>query len=88
MLLPDQLQELLRKFDQLKGVECVYPSELQADMDPWTCRIQGYITIHGHLRAYETEIDTRQLKDAADLLKLAENLIRSFEDAAKQLKNA
>jgi len=86
MLLPNHLQEILRKFEPLRDVEVVYESEERGAIAPFVMLIRGYITLHGELRAYETEIDTRNLETAEDILKLVGSMVESFNQAAEQIR--
>lgn len=79
---PHELQHLLRQWEQLSGVTVGYKSAVVATP---LMTVSGFINIRGELKAYETDVDAKDFRSADDVLVLVNSLLRSFEDAARQV---
>lgn len=81
LLRPEELQALLNAFEPLKHTQVGWVSPAM----PQLLRISGLVQIKGQVRAYETDVDTTTIENAEDVIRLAGNLIQSFEDAAEMI---
>lgn len=79
MLTANEVERFLRQFEPLMAVSVQSVSEV---ISPWVVRVHGLVPIHGEIHAFETEVDLSEFGSAQDLVKLAEQLLRSFEAAA------
>jgi hypothetical protein len=85
MLRAKEVQAFLRQFEPLREVEV---DELSEIIDtPWLVKVHGAAVIYGEPHAFEAELDLRQFGGAEDLMKLVEQLLKSFA-AAAQVVNA
>ena len=80
------LQQYLRQFSPLSEVDVGYKSELSAQLTPYLVTISGQVSLYGQIRAFEADVDMREIESEADVLRLAGMLIQSFERAADEVK--
>lgn len=84
-IISDELQSFLRQYEPLKNVNCGYESPEKEAIAPFYVTLSGWIYINGEPRAYETEVDVREFHSGDDLLRLVKVLLKSFEEASKQI---
>ena len=80
------LQKFLRRYEPLKDVQVGYSSEIAGAIAPFLVRVHGFVSLHGAVHQYETELDMRLMNGPADLERFAGLLIQSFEQAAHKAK--
>jgi hypothetical protein len=85
MLKAEEVQAFLRQFEPLREISVDESS--QVVFAPWLVRVHGSVMIYGEPHAFEAELDLREFGGAEDLMKLVEQLLKSFA-AAAQVVNA
>lgn len=85
MLKAKEVQAFLQQFEPLRRVEVDEVSELIHA--PWLVKVHGVVMIYGEPHAFEAELDLREFGGMDDLMKLVEQLLKSFA-AAAQVVNA
>lgn len=78
-----ELQHLLRQFEPLKDVSVAPKEGFVGALLPNDMVLSGFVLINGELKAYEVEIDGKDLRNADDILLLVRNLLKSFEEAGR-----
>jgi hypothetical protein len=76
-----ELQDILRKFDVMSGVNVDQRWPLLA---PTKVVISGALSIYGKLLYWEVEQDLTELQDADDIAKLIASLQNAFDRAEAQ----
>ena len=74
-----EVEKFLRQFEPLQSVTVEETSVIA----PWLVKLHGVIPIKGELHAYETELNLMEFGGAQDLMKLAGQLLKSFEAATQ-----
>ena len=82
MLTAKEVEAFLRQFEPLQTVT-VTQQTVMIDA-PHLVRLHGLIPIHGEVHAYETELNLLEFRGAEDLLKLAIQLLKSFDAASRR----
>jgi hypothetical protein len=82
MLTAPQVEAFLRKFEPLQHV--LVEEQSQMIYAPWLVRLHGTVSLHGEIHAFETDLDLREFGSAEDLLLLANQLMKSFEQASRR----
>jgi len=82
MLTAKEVEAFLRQFEPLQTVT-VTQQTVMIDA-PHLVRPHGLIPIHGEVHAYETELNLLEFGGAEDLLKLAIQLLKSFDAASRR----
>ena len=85
MLKAKEVQAFLRQLEPLREVSVDEASDVI--FAPWMAKVHGAVSIYGELHAFDAELDLRQFGGVEDLMKLAEQLLKSFATAA-QVVNA
>ena len=82
MLTAREVQAFLRKFEPLQSVVV----EEQSDIidAPHLVRLHWVVSIRGEIHAFETELNLLEFGGGEDLIKLAGQLIKSFEAATRR----
>ena len=80
------LQSFLRRYEPLKECEVGYTSEVAGALCPYIVLVRGFVSLHGTLHQYETEVDMREMSGPRDLERLAGMLLDSFDHAADKAK--
>lgn len=83
MLQAHEVQAFLRQFEPLKHVEVDQVSDL-IDI-PYLVRVHGLVMIYGEGHAFEAELDLREFGNSEDLIKLAQQLLKSFAVASRSV---
>jgi len=73
-----EVEKFLRQFEPLQSVAVEEVSVLA----PWLVKLHGVIPIEGELHAYEADLNLMEFGGAQDLMKLAGQLLKSFEAAS------
>lgn len=83
MLTAPEVQAFLRQFEPLKEVNV----EEQSTMiyAPWLVKLSGSVTIYGEPHYFESDLDLREFGGADDLIKLVQQLLKTFAAAAQQV---
>lgn len=81
MLSAREVQAFLRQFEPLQSVVVNEASDIINA--PHLVVLHGVVSIHGEIHAFETELNLLEFGGAEDLLKLASQLLKSFEVASK-----
>lgn len=79
MLTSREVQAFLRQFEPLSSVVVDEASDLV--IAPHIVKLHGLVSIQGEIHAYETDLNLLEFGGAQDLMKLAGQLIKSFEAA-------
>lgn len=82
MLTAREVEAFLRQFEPLQSV--VVEESSNVVIAPWLVKLHGVISIKGEIHAYETELNLLEFGGAQDLMKLAEQLLKSFEAATNR----
>lgn len=82
MLTAKQVQAYLNQFEPLQTV--IVEEQSQIIDAPWLVRLHGLVSIHGEVHAFETDLNLLEFGGPMDLMKLAEQLLKSFEAATKR----
>ena len=83
MLTAPEVQAFLRQFEPLKEVSVEEQSTLI--FAPWLVKLSGTMTIYGEPHYFESDLDLREFGGADDLLKLVQQLLKTFAAAAQQV---
>lgn len=79
MLQAQDVQAFLRQFEPLREVNVDPQSEL---IDaPHLVRVHGLVSIYGEYHHFEAELNLLEFGGSQDLMKLAEQLLKSFAAA-------
>lgn len=80
MLTAQEVERFLHQFEPLKSVTV---TESSPDLFvPWLVTLKGVITIDGEHHAFGADLDLKEFGGAEDLLKLVDQLLKSFAAAA------
>jgi hypothetical protein len=79
-----ELQNFLRQFEPLAGVNVRHANELRGALAPHVVVIEGAVNIHGEYHVWETEVNLTHFDTGEDLLLLVKSILQSFEKAARQ----
>ena len=85
MLTASEVEKFLRQFEPLQSVVVEEQSKLVAA--PHLVRLHGLVSIHGEVHAFETDLNLLEFGGGQDLVKLAEQLLKSFEAASRNGKS-
>lgn len=83
MLTAPEVQAFLRQFEPLKEVNVEEQSTLI--FAPWLVKLSGSVTIYGEPHYFESDLDLREFGGADDLIKLVQQLLKTFAAAAQQV---
>lgn len=78
-----ELQDVLRSYEPMKGVEVHWPGALQHSLAPNLVVVQGIVSIKGEPHMYELEIDLLSLQTRSDVELLVKSILHSFEKAER-----
>ena len=81
MLNAPMVEDFLRRFEPLRYVNVSEQSEIIHA--PWLVKVHGDVMIYGQPHAFEADLDLREFGGSEDLMKLAEQLLKSFAAAAQ-----
>lgn len=79
-----ELQNFLRQFEPLAGVNVRYANEVRQQLAPHVVMIEGAVFIEGEPHVWETEVNLTHFDSGEDLLLLVKSILQSFEKAARQ----
>lgn len=79
MLTANEVEAFLRQFEPLQSVVVEQQSAILA---PHLVRLHGLVSIHGEVHAFETDLNLLEFGSGQDLVKLAAQLLKSFEAAS------
>jgi hypothetical protein len=82
MLTAREVQAFLRQFEPLQSVTVEEASNIIAA--PNLVKLHGVVSIHGEIHAFETDLNLLEFGGAQDLMKLAEQLLKSFQAAERK----
>lgn len=83
MLTAPEVQAFLRQFEPLKEVNVEEQSSLI--FAPWLVKLSGSVTIYGEPHYFESDLDLREFGGGEDLMKLVQQLLKTFAAAAQQV---
>ena len=83
MLTAPEVQAFLRQFEPLKEVSVEEQSSLI--YAPWLVKLSGSVTIYGEAHYFESDLDLREFGGSEDLMKLVEQLLKTFAAAAQHV---
>lgn len=83
MLTAPEVQAFLRQFEPLKEVNVEEQSTLI--FAPWLVKLSGSVTIYGEPHYFESDLDLREFGGGEDLMKLVQQLLKTFAAAAQQV---
>lgn len=83
MLTAPEVQAFLRQFDPLKEVSVADQSALI--FTPWLVKLSGTVMIYGEPHYFESDLDLREFGGGEDLMKLVEQLLKTFAAAAQHV---
>lgn len=83
MLTAPEVQAFLRQFEPLKEVSVDDQSSIL--FAPWLVKISGSVMIYGSPHYFESDLDLREFGGADDLMKLVEQLLKTFAAAAQHV---
>lgn len=81
MLQAHEVQNFLRQFEPLKHVEVVPQSAFV--IAPNLVKVKGSLLIYGEPFGFETDLDLNEFGGSEDLLKLAQQFMKSFAAASQ-----
>jgi hypothetical protein len=81
MLTAKEVELFLRQFEPLQSVVVEEQSKIVAA--PWLVRLHGVVSIHGEIHAFETDLNLLEFGGSQDLVKLAQQILKSFETAER-----
>jgi hypothetical protein len=79
MLTAREVQAFLRQFEPLQSV--VVEEQSKVLIAPNLVRLHGLVSIHGEVHAFETDLNLLEFGGPQDLVKLAGQILKSFEAA-------
>ena len=82
MLTAREVQAFLRQFEPLQTVTVEEASNVL--VAPHLVKLHGLVPIHGEVHAFETDLNLLEFGGPKDLMKLAEQLLKSFEAASRR----
>lgn len=85
MLNAAMTQDYLRQFEPLREV-CVSPQS-EVLIAPHLVRLHGDVLIYGERHSFEADLDLTHFGGQEDLLKLAQQLLKSFAAAGEVVKS-
>jgi hypothetical protein len=84
MLQSHDVQAFLNQFEALKQVDVRPESEI---IDaPWLVKLSGSVLLYGEPHYFESNLDLRQFGGVNDLMKLVEQLLKTFAAASEKVK--
>lgn len=78
-----ELQEHLRSFEPMKGIEVHWPDLTKHALAPNLVEVRGIVSIKGEPHMYALDVDLLSLQTRADVEWLVKSLLHSFEKAEK-----
>lgn len=84
MLQAHEVQAFLNQFEPLKRVD-VRPESAVIDA-PHLVKLSGSVMLYGEPHFFESDLDLRQFGGVNDLLKLVEQLLKTFAAASEKVK--
>lgn len=84
MLQAHEVQAFLNQFEPLKQVD-VRPESAIIDA-PHLVKLSGSVMLYGEPHFFESDLDLRQFGGVDDLLKLVEQLLKTFAAASEKVK--
>jgi hypothetical protein len=82
MLTAREVQAFLRQFEPLQTVVVDEASDIISA--PHLVKLHGVVSIQGEIHAFETDLNLLEFGGAEDLIKLAGQLLRSFDVANRR----
>ena len=82
MLTAREVQAFLRQFEPLQTV--TVEEQTSVLVAPHLVKLYGLVSIHGEIHAFETDLNLLEFGGPQDLMKLAEQLLKSFEAASRR----
>lgn len=82
MLTAREVQAFLRQFEPLQSVTVEEASNVL--VAPHLVKLHGLVSIHGEIHAFETDLNLLEFGGPQDLMKLAEQLLKSFDAASRR----
>lgn len=82
MLTAEQVQTFLRTYEPLQHV--IVEEQSQMIFAPWLVKLHGRVSLHGEIHAFETDLDLREFMSSEDLVLLAIQLLKSFDQASRR----
>jgi hypothetical protein len=84
MLRAHEMQAFLNQFEPLKQVEIRPESEI---IDaPHLVKLSGSVMLYGEPHFFESDLDLREFGGVEDMMKLVEQLLKTFAVAAEKVK--
>lgn len=84
MLQAAEVERFLTQFEPLKHVEVRQTTEV-LDV-PYLVTLSGSVMLYGEPHFFESDLDLRQFGGNEDLLKLVEQLLKTFAAASEKVK--
>ena len=84
MLTADMVQSYLRQFEPLREVHVSPQSEIL--LAPHLVKVHGDVSIYGERHGFEADLDLTHFGGQEDLLKLAQQLLKTFAAAGEVVK--
>ena len=86
MLTAQQVESFLHQFEPLKHVTVKEESEI---IDaPWLVELSGSVLLYGEPHFFEAKLDLKQFGGTDDLMKLVEQLLKTFAAASRVVASA
>jgi hypothetical protein len=82
MLTAREVQAFLRQFEPLQTV--TVEEQTSVLIAPHLVRLRGLVSIHGEVHAFETDLNLLEFGGPQDLVKLAGQILKSFEAAHRR----
>lgn len=83
MLTAREVQAFLNQFEPLK--EVAVAEQTQLIYAPWLVKLSGTVKIYGEPHYFESDLDLREFGGSEDLMKLVEQLLKTFAAAAQHV---
>lgn len=84
MLTAPQVEAFLHQFEPLKHVEVRPASEIIAA--PWLVKLSGSVMLYGEPHFFESDLDLSHFGGQQDLMKLVEQLLKTFAAASEKVR--
>ena len=84
MLQAQEVERFLTQFEPLRHVEVRETSQV-LDV-PYLVTLSGSVLLYGEPHFFESELDLREFGGSEDLMKLVEQLLKTFAAASEKVK--
>lgn len=86
MLTAPEVERFLRQFEPLSNIKVEEQSSVI--VAPWLVKLHGMVSIYGEVHQFEADLDLTEFGGPQDLLKLAEQILKSFAVAGEQVRRS